>query len=63
VILLRGAAVLADFLASAALSELKLDRESDPIYSRNREFHLPKCPFHFFDPTVVHNPRFLAAND
>lgn len=52
-ILLLGAAVLADFLAIAALPELKLDPESDPIYSHNRKFHRPKCPFHIFDPTAT----------
>lgn len=33
------------------LSEFNFDRESDPTYSRNRDFHKPKCPFHCFVPT------------
>jgi hypothetical protein len=48
---MRGAAGLAHFFAIADLSELNLDRESGPIYPRNRGFHQPKCSFHFFDPT------------
>ena len=50
-LLLRGTAVFYDFLASGALVELNLDRESASIHSRKLGFHRPERSFEFFDHT------------